>query len=33
MESPFSVNNIAEQENFNDYPLGDMPVSPTGQLK
>ena len=27
------VTNIAELDSLNDYPLGDGPISPTGQFK
>ena len=32
-DSPLSVTNIRELASVNDYPLGDVPVSPTGQFK
>ena len=32
-ECPLSFTNIAELPSINDYPLGDVPCSPTGQFK
>ena len=31
-DSPLSVTNLAELTSLNDYPLGERPVSPTGNF-